>query len=103
MPRADDAFVEDEKWDRYVLADIGHGDDWRRTFGEFDPAALWSMLAAAACDAGVVDVHDLGPLGVTCRVQISLTVNERTASVRTVWHYETEETAPRLVTAFPET
>jgi hypothetical protein len=103
LPRADDAFVDNEKWHGYVLADTGHGDDWRRMFGDVDPATLWSIVVDVVVSAPVVEVHDLGEFGVSCRVPISVTMNGRTADVRTVWHYDDAGSPPRLVTAFPTT
>lgn len=34
---------------------------------------------------------------------MQLTVNDRTARVITVWQYDYEDAAPRLVTAYPTT
>jgi len=42
-----------------------------------------------------------GAGSVLCRVDMSLTFNNRTATVRTIWHYADEDAAPRLVTALP--
>jgi hypothetical protein len=30
-----------------------------------------------------------------------LTINDRTVPVRTIWHYDSDQAPPRLVTAFP--
>jgi hypothetical protein len=38
---------------------------------------------------------------VVCGVDITLTINDRTSSVATAWHYPDEDAAPRLVTAYP--
>lgn len=103
LPRAADAYVGDEKWIGYVLADRGHGDDWRRAFGSFDADELWSMIADALFGAPVAEMHVVEGGGITCRVPISITIGSRTRTVRTVWHFEHDGSPPRLVTAFPTT
>ena len=40
------------------------------------------------------------PNGIVCGVEVELTIGERTAPVTISWHYESEEAAPRLVTAY---
>ena len=39
--------------------------------------------------------------GVVCGVEITLTINDRTAPVATAWHYADKDAEPRLVTAYP--
>jgi uncharacterized protein DUF6883 len=101
LPRAEDAYVEDEKWNGYVIADVGHGREWRRVFGPIDSGDLWAIIATAVLTSDVTEIRDLGQFGVSCRVPINVTINEHTAPVRTVWHYENDRAAPRLVTAYP--
>lgn len=101
LPRAASAFVEHEKWHGYVLAPDGHGDDWRRIFGHVDAEELWAAIRTAVRTSPVTEIRDLDDLGVTCRVPLTLTFNNRTADVRTIWHYAPDQPAPRLVTAYP--
>jgi hypothetical protein len=102
LPRAADAYVDDEKWHGYVLADGGHGRHWRRVWPSVDSDALWLMLAAAVLDGPIDEIQDLGRVGLSCRVRVILTINDRPLRIRTVWHYTREGGRPRLVTAFPE-
>jgi hypothetical protein len=76
---------------------------WRRVFGPVQFEDLWQALATAVLEAPVSEIRELGNLGVTCRVLVALRVGGRTAEVRTSWHYFDEDSAPRLVTAFPTT
>jgi hypothetical protein len=46
-------------------------------------------------------MRDRAPYGVVCGVEVTLTMNDRTAPVATAWHYADEDAAPRLVTAYP--
>jgi hypothetical protein len=101
LPRAADVYVDDEKWRGYVLAETGHGPGWRRRFGSVDSNEPWSILAAAVLASPVTELRDHGPVGMSCRVPVTITISDRTARVRTVWHYEHDEAAPRLVTAYP--
>jgi hypothetical protein len=89
LPRAADAFADERKW--------------TRVFGPVERADVWQSLATAVLPAPVSEVRDLGNLGFTCRVLATLSLGGRTAEVRTSWHYADEESAPRLVTAFPTT
>lgn len=41
------------------------------------------------------------PYGITCGVEVGLTVNDRHALTLISWHYAVELAAPRLVTAYP--
>ena len=72
-------------------------------FDEVDPDTVWSALAAALLRAQVDTIRPAFASSVLCRVDVSLTFNKRTATVRTIWHYADENAAPRLVTAFPAT
>jgi hypothetical protein len=103
LPRAADAFVDDEKWLGYVLSERGHRGHWSRAFGTIDPDALWAMIAQAVLDADVTEMRTVESGGISCRVPITITINDRTRAVRTVWHYAHADAAPRLVTAFPTT
>lgn len=87
----------------WILADEGHGPDWLRVFGSVDRETVWPAFAASALSAPVVGIRVLAGYGVACRVELSLTVNARTAPIRSVWHYADADAdaAPRLVTAFP--
>jgi len=38
---------------------------------------------------------------VVCGIDVTLTINDRTAPVATAWHYADADAAPRLVTAYP--
>ena len=102
LPRAEDAFVEDQKWHGYVLAESGHGTDWHRRFGDIDSETLWSIIADAVVNTPVDEVRVDG-FGTSCRVPVVVTLNARTARVRTVWYYDYAGSAPRLITAFPTT
>ncbi len=47
LPRAPEAYSAPEKWETWILAEPGHGPDWRRVFGAVDRAAVWQALADA--------------------------------------------------------
>ncbi len=101
MPRAADA--TGEKWRGWILAARGHGPEWERVFdvGLYDSERIWGAITPAVLDARVSTIRDRAPHGVVCGAEITLTINERTASVATSWHYADEEAPPRLVTAYP--
>jgi hypothetical protein len=101
LPGVTGAYVTEEKWLGYVLAEEGHGTDWLRVFGQVGPERLWAAVVEAVRISPVIEIRDLDDLGVTCRVLITLTIDDRTAPVRTVWHYDSDQAPPRLVTAFP--
>ena len=103
LPRAADAWVSDRKWAGWVLHGDGHGRDWRRAVGEEALDDLWSLIVAELVSAVVTEVRDLGSLGISCRVPMSLPIGGRLLSARTAWHYAEDNAAPRLVTAFPQT
>jgi hypothetical protein len=52
-------------------------------------------------DAQVFRIIDRGNHGSVCGVAFPLTLNARTATVTTSWHYPAAGDAPRLVTAYP--
>lgn len=103
MPRAADAHATAEKWRGWILAAHGHGEDWARVFhaGPEDSERSWAAIAAAVLDAPVSVMRDRAPHGVVCGVEVTLTLNERTAPVATAWHFADEDAAPRLITAYP--
>lgn len=102
LPRASEAYATPEKWSEWILADRGHGQEWARVFQVRldDSEQIWQAIADAVLDAPVSSVRKVA-LGVTCEVRLELTINARTATVRSAWHYAEPEDAPRLVTAFP--
>jgi len=102
LPRADEAYGTPEKWAEWILAHRGHGQEWARVFGAgpADAERIWQAIADAVLDAPVSAIRNVA-LGVTCEVRVELTIGERTATVRSAWHYADTEDAPRLVTAFP--
>jgi hypothetical protein len=103
LPRSAEAYAAPEKWDQWILAGRGHGWEWARVFrvGPADVEEIWRAIAEAVLDAPISSVREVSPHGFTCKVQIVVTINARTAAVRTAWHYADAEAAPRLVTAFP--
>ena len=103
LPHAADAYATADKWQGWILAAAGHGDEWARVFhaGPQDTELIWAAIAVAVLDAPVSDVRDRAPHGVVCAVDVTLTINDRTASVATAWHYPDTDAAPRLVTAYP--
>jgi len=88
---------------KWILAAHGHGREWGRVFrvGDEDAERLWSAIVQAAIDAPIFRVIDRGKYGIVCGVTCSLTLNARTATVTTSWHYAAAGDAPRLVTAYP--
>ena len=66
-----------------------------------DSERIWAAIAAAVLRAPVSVVRDRAPHGVVCGVDVTLTINDRTGSVATAWHYPDPDAAPRLVTAYP--
>ncbi len=102
LPRAEDAFVDDVKWHGYVLADDGHGPEWRRVFrvdGAQSPE-LWHAIAELVLSSPVTEIRP-SPRGVGCGIAAELTFNGRTTTVRVGWFYDRVDDPPRLVTAFP--
>jgi hypothetical protein len=102
LPRADEAYAAPEKLAEWILADRGHGREWARVFlvHPSDSEQIWQAVANAVLDAPVSAVRKVA-VGVACEVRIELTIDERTATVRSAWHYADTDDAPRLVTAFP--
>lgn len=103
LPRAADAYSSAVKWDDWILHEDRHGPDWASVFGPVDAQMIWAALTGAILTAPVISVRRVADGGVSCGVDVSLNLNDRTAAVRTAWHYATENDPPRLVTAFPTT
>ena len=55
--------------------------------GPQDGELIWAATATAVVHAPVSVVRDRAPHGVVCGVDIRLTINDRSASVATAWHY----------------
>jgi hypothetical protein len=55
MPRAADAYSTAEKWQGWILAAAGHGEEWARVFraGPQDSERIWTTIAAAVRNAPV--------------------------------------------------
>lgn len=102
LPRAAEAWHEQIKLDDWILAERGHGSGWSRVFhlSPDDSKRLWEAIAAASLGAPIATVRDRGKDGIVCGVEVELTIDGRTAAVTISWHYEDEEAAPRLVTAY---
>lgn len=103
LPRARHGYTSEGKWNEWILATPGHGSDWRGVFGEITWDHAWHEITTPIELAPVSNVRQLGELGITCGVDLSLTINGRTAPVRTAWHYGSADAAPRLVSAYPRT
>jgi hypothetical protein len=103
LPRATDAWCEQTKLTRWVLGEEGHGAEWERTMhvAVEDADEVWRALADLAATATVTGLRDLGRYGFNCEVDGQLTIGERSATFRTIWHYATPDAAPRLVSAYP--
>lgn len=103
MPRTAEAYATTGKWRGWILAAHGHGPEWARIFeaGPDDGEQIWQALATAVGDTPVSTIRDRAPHGVVCGVEMTVTIDDRTASVATAWHYVDEDAAPRLITAYP--
>ena len=103
LPRAAEAHASKQKWTGWILAARGHGPEWERVFGvgSKDSERVWRAIAAGILDAPVSTIRDWAPHGVVCGVEMTVTMNDRTAPIATSWHYTDEDAAPRLVTAYP--
>jgi hypothetical protein len=101
-PRASDAWCVDEKWADWILAERGHAQEWSRVFhvSLADRERVWDAITTASFSAQIETVRDT-PDGITCGVVAEITLGDRTAPLRIVWHYAHEGAAPRLVTAYP--
>jgi hypothetical protein len=103
MPRVASARATADKWRGWILAEHGHGPEWARVFnvGPDESKRIWQAIRNAVLDAPVVAIRDRAPHGVVCGVEVTLTINDRTAAVATAWHYADQDAPPRLVTAYP--
>jgi hypothetical protein len=100
LPRAEYVWYEERKL-KWILGE-GHGREWERVF-RVDPgdrAKVWRAIADAMPEATITEVRE-SPYGMTCGVEVGLTVNGRHARTRISWHFAVEIAAPRLVTAYP--
>lgn len=102
LPRANKCWYEPVKFEGWILAARGHGSEWAKVLhvGPDDLETVWTAISTAVALAPVSRVIDTEH-GVMCRVDMELAIGERSASVRTAWHYANEESAPRLVSAYP--
>jgi len=102
LPRADQVWYESIKLEDWVFAERGHGAEWRRVFqvGSEDRELVWAAIVTAVRDARIATIRDRGAKGLVCGVEVELTIGDRTAPVRISWHYATQVSAPRLVTAY---
>lgn len=62
---------------------------------------VWETMIEEAVETPIKIVHDRSPFGITCGVDLWLTVNGRSAQVTLSLHYADENSPPRLVTAYP--
>jgi hypothetical protein len=102
LPRVRDAYTRPEKWN-WILDEEGHGPHWRRVFRTLDTEQIWAAITGQLLPAPISLIRDLGALGRTCCVELDFTLEDRSATVVTIWHYDDENAAPRLVTAYPTT
>lgn len=102
LPRIDGAYVRPEKWS-WILGDEAHGPHWRVVFRTVDPDWVWAAIQVQLTATTISGIRSKGPFGLTCEVQMELVLNDRTATVLTAWHYDHEDAAPRLVSAYPRT
>jgi hypothetical protein len=103
LPRSESAYAPPEKWTGWILAEEEHGPQWRTVFGDVDRDQVWEAMTAQLQSALITNIRTPGSFGLTAEVAIRLTLNERTATVLTAWHYDYEGAAPRLATAYPTT
>jgi hypothetical protein len=102
LPRAGECWYEPIKFEGWILAARGHGPEWAKVLhvGPDDLETVWAAIRTAAARAPVSRVIDTEH-GIICRVDMELAIGERSAPVRTAWHYANGESAPRLVSAYP--
>lgn len=103
LPRAADAWCERAKLVHWVLGEDGHGAEWEQVMrvGAEDAEEVWQAISTLAGTSEVTSLRDLGRYGFNCEVDAHITIGERSAIFRTIWHYATPDAAPRLVSAFP--
>jgi hypothetical protein len=103
LPRAEEAWYDQSKFDDWIFAAQGHGLEWEQVFevGPKEREQVWEAIAGAALGATIVEVRDHPRFGTTCGIETGLSIGERTAPVTISWHYASQDAAPRLVTAYP--
>src|SRR5437588_580591 len=94
LPRVEDAYSKQEKWSDWILSEEHHGPEWRTVFGSVDAETIWAALTGAILVAPVVSARRVADGGVSCGVDVLLTLNGRRAIVRSAWHYAHENDAP---------
>lgn len=101
LPRAEYVWCERSKL-KWILGEEGHGREWTRVFrvDDGDMARVWRAIADAMTRATITEVRE-SPYGITCGVEVGLTIDGRHAPTLISWHYAVEIAAPRLVTAYP--
>jgi hypothetical protein len=104
LPRAAECWYEQVKLLGWVLGAEGHGAEWRGVMlvGAEDAEKVWEAISIGVADAKVTGLRELGRFGLNCEVDVQLAIGERSATVRTIWHYATPASTPRLVSAFPK-
>jgi hypothetical protein len=102
LPRAASIWFEQGKLE-LILGAEGHGREWARVFhvDSGDWELVWRAIAEATPGVTIKEVRKRSPHGVTCGVQVGLTIGDRSAQTLISWHYALEIAAPRLVTAYP--
>ena len=102
LPGGSEAWCAEAEWADWILADRGHAKEWARVFHVdlTDRERVWHAIASTSLDAQI-DTAREAPDGITCGLVVDITLGQRTARVRIVWHYAHEGAAPRLVTAYP--
>jgi hypothetical protein len=65
-----------------------------------DQERVWEAIANSMPRVTIKEVRR-SPYGVTCGVEVILTINGRSAKTLVSWHYAIPIAAPRLVTAYP--
>lgn len=107
VPGAERAVIEERKLTGWVLAEHGHGPDFRRALGadhgdrDLIRAALLVHVREQPVE-GVRPSHRLaGPRARDWAVLGPVEIRDQQAWVRSVWQVSDEGTAPRLITAYP--
>ena len=103
LPQADQAWAEGVKWSKWILSERGHGLHWQRVLhvdlGDVD--LVWAAIARRIRVDPVSRIRRLGDHGLSCEVDLRLTIGARSAPIRTIWHYAGPDWPPRLVSAYP--
>lgn len=103
LPRGFECWCEETKLLGWVLGDDGHGTEWAQVMhlGIEDAEEVWDAISTVAATAEVTGIRDLGRYGFSCEIDAEITIRDRSATFRTIWHYATHDAAPRLVSAYP--